>query len=586
MHVMMESKPALLSKTESEALFCRDVQRGELVIACALLALTILLKLFFVFRYGFDTDEPQHLHVVWGWASGLVQYRDFFDNHAPLFHMLCAPLLKLIGESPETLYAMRLAMIPLFIMVLWCTYAIGREIFSERCGLWAAVCTGLWPDFFLHSIEFRPDTLWTLLFLLTVIVLIRAGLSAARSFSAGLLMGAAAGVSVKTTFLLASLGLGALALLAAPSFFYLPRYDCKRFGKYGLAFAAGFSVIPGLLVLFFYRWGALGHLFYQTIQHNVISGLGLWDTLYEQLLVFSFLLLVLVLIARSMARHTRREGVRARLLIVLFSCGLYFSLLIAFCPLMEPEHFFPFFPLVFILLAPLLCNPPPLRIFTPLRQFLSRRVCLWAIPALAAFLEAGAILALADRPLLHDQTHSEINLINDVLRLTDPADPIADLKGETIFRQRSSYYVLEKITRARIKCGLMTDDIAERLIATRTCVATPDNYFFPIRARVFLNENYIPVGSLRVAGKLLAPASDPAQSVPFVIRLPASYVIVSQNGPTAGRLDGKHDDGGACFLDAGQHEFLPAAPANRFAVLWAQAYERGYSPFFLQDTTQ
>ena len=71
MHVMMESKPALLSKTESEALFCRDVQRGELVIACALLALTILLKLFFVFRYGFDTDEPQHLHVVWGWASGL-----------------------------------------------------------------------------------------------------------------------------------------------------------------------------------------------------------------------------------------------------------------------------------------------------------------------------------------------------------------------------------------------------------------------------------------------------------------------------------------------------------------------------------
>ena len=586
MRVTMESKPPLFYKSAKESWLSGEVQRGERAIACALLALLILLKFFFVFRYAFDSDEPQHLHVVWGWANGLVQYRDFFDNHAPLFHLLCAPLLKLIGQGPETLFAMRLAMIPLCIMALWCTYAIGRELFSVRCGLWAAVCVGLWPQFFFWSIEFRPDTLWTVLLLLAVTVLVRAGLSAARSFSVGFLLGAAMGVSVKTTFLLASLGLGALALVAAPASFYLPRYDCKRLGKYGVAFLAGFFVVPSLVFFSFYRWDALGCLFSQTIQHNSISGLGLWDNLYEQILIFSLSLLPLWFIARSMARHTRHEGLLARRLIVLFICFLYFSLLIAFCPLMELEHFLPFFPLVFIFLAPLLCNPLPLRIFAQVRQHMSRCLSMWVIPALVALLEVGAILAFNPGELLNDSIMVKKNLISDVLRLTGTDDPVADLKGETIFRQRSSYYVFEKITRVRLKRGLMTDDIPERLIATRTCVATPDNEHFPPRARDFLNENYIPVGSLRVAGKLLNPLSDAAQPFSFSIRIPSQYVIVSQNGFTAGRLDGKHYDSGACFLEAGKHEFLPSTPSVRYAFFWAKAHERGYSPFDFWDTTQ
>ncbi len=57
----------------------------------------IALRILYAFVYRVDSDEPQHLHVVWGWAHGMIQYRDFFDNHSPLFQMLCAPLMRRPG---------------------------------------------------------------------------------------------------------------------------------------------------------------------------------------------------------------------------------------------------------------------------------------------------------------------------------------------------------------------------------------------------------------------------------------------------------------------------------------------------------
>src|SRR5262249_26715629 len=60
--------------------------------ALALVAAATLLRLGAIFRYRFDSDEPQHLHVVWAWTQGLAQYRDVFDNHMPLFHLLNVPV--------------------------------------------------------------------------------------------------------------------------------------------------------------------------------------------------------------------------------------------------------------------------------------------------------------------------------------------------------------------------------------------------------------------------------------------------------------------------------------------------------------
>ena len=38
-------------------------------------ALMIAFRIVNMLHYRFDSDEPQHLHVAWGWTQGLVQYR-------------------------------------------------------------------------------------------------------------------------------------------------------------------------------------------------------------------------------------------------------------------------------------------------------------------------------------------------------------------------------------------------------------------------------------------------------------------------------------------------------------------------------
>src|SRR5437870_12111767 len=101
-------------------------------ISLSLIAAALATRVALIFRYRVDTDEPQHLHVAWGWAHGLVQYRDVFDNHMPLFHLVMAPLVRLVGERADIVSIMRVAMLPLYALTLWCTYRIGRRLFSPR----------------------------------------------------------------------------------------------------------------------------------------------------------------------------------------------------------------------------------------------------------------------------------------------------------------------------------------------------------------------------------------------------------------------------------------------------------------------
>src|SRR5689334_216038 len=147
-------------------------------IAFAMAALAqVVLRTLYVLNHRADFDEPQHLHVVWGWTQGLVQYRDYFDNHTPIFQMLSAPILKLFGERADILIPMRLAMIPLFGGMLWCTYRMGRALYSSRAGIWAAIFAALYPVFMLTSTEFRTDDLWVLGWMVTLTVAVNAPLT-------------------------------------------------------------------------------------------------------------------------------------------------------------------------------------------------------------------------------------------------------------------------------------------------------------------------------------------------------------------------------------------------------------------------
>src|SRR5262249_55699654 len=186
---------------------------AEFIAAVVLFALMIVIRVVNILRYRFDSDEPQHLHVIWGWARGFVQYRDLADNHMPLFHILLAPIYKLIGDRGTILYWMRIILQPLYILAFWCTYRIGSLLFSRRVGLWAAILVGLSFDYAFSSVEFRTDNLWAPLWLLCVTVLLSGTLTVRRALISGFLMGLCFGVSMKTSLLLMSTLIGGLLTL-------------------------------------------------------------------------------------------------------------------------------------------------------------------------------------------------------------------------------------------------------------------------------------------------------------------------------------------------------------------------------------
>ncbi len=560
-------------------------RRGERPTILMLLAVMLLLRVAYIFRAPIDSDEPQHLHVVWGWTHGLLQYRDLFDNHAPLFHLLCTPLLAALGERPTVLFPMRLALFPPYTLTLWSTYTLGRVLFSFRVGLWATLLTGLFPDFLLLSVEFRPDALWTALWLLALTVLVVGPLTRARSFTVGVLLGAALGVSLKTILLLTALGTAVLAVTILAvlrgdqlSFSYLA--GCVATALVGL------SLVPLALILFFAAQGARALFFYATVEHNVLPRLSLWHAHpAAQMLLLPALLPVVWWGARTIERRALSAGMKARRVVVFLAASVYIWALLGLWPILtwdtlEWEHYLPFYPLAILFLTPALLALPHwittrAESLRPVPRFFEVLV-----PTLVATLEIGMLLWVW--PLWRDGTHDQIDLLADVLRLTQPSDPVMDLKGETVFRPRPFYYVLEGITNERIQWGLLADDIPERLIATRTCVAVADNKRFPPRGRAFLAENYLPVGRLRVAGRLLTPSNsdDGGHTLPFDVQIPARYMIVAESGmATTGWLDGDLYEG-TRFLAPGRHEFRPSSSAQgRLALVWAPAVERGFSPF-------
>src|SRR5262245_44164976 len=179
--------------------------RGERIVFWTAVLAQVALRALYLLHHRPDIDEPQHLHVVWGWTRGMVQYRDLFDNHAPLFHLAMAPLLGPLGERADLLRYARWMMLPLVAASLWATYRIGETLWSARVGSWGALVAGFVPSFLLTTTEFRTDVLWMASWLVTLAVLLRPGFTPRRAGLAGLLLGLTLATSLKTVIWIAAL---------------------------------------------------------------------------------------------------------------------------------------------------------------------------------------------------------------------------------------------------------------------------------------------------------------------------------------------------------------------------------------------
>jgi hypothetical protein len=548
---------------------------AEFMAAVSLFLLMVVFKLVSITRFKFDSDESQHMHVIWAWARGFVQYRDVFDNHMPLFQIIFAPIFGLIGDRATILYWMRFILLPMYFVAAWCTYRIGELLFCRRVGVWAVILVSLYPLYHFTSLEFRTDNLWAPLWLLCVTTLVSGALTVRRALVGGVLLGFCFGISMKSILLLLALLVSATIALFLVGRKHLGQ-SWPHLARCATGFVAATTLVPGAIAAAFALGGAWLDFRYCNFDHNILPRI---DAKYHPawwIIVFPVVFPFAIYAARLIVRATPEPAAAFRRAFIFLICGFYVLALRSFWKVLIRQDYLPFYPLAFVFISGILLAFSSHLARSDLRasNYL-RRVPLPAFVALADF-----FLLLATPRFWINSPQVETNLLRGVLKLTDPRDYVLDCKGETIFRQRCLWPVMEAITLERLNQGLMADNAAERAVETRTCVAVMMGRM-PRRARQFIWENYIPVGSdLRVAGRFLKPSATNNARMDFEVVIPASYKIIAPDGPVKGMLDGTPYDpaGAGRFLGPGVHTFVQASSRKQLAFLWARAVDRNFLP--------
>ena len=531
----------------------------------AAMAVLLAARVWFAFTLEVNSDEPQHLHIVWSWTQGVLPYRDVFDNHAPLFHILYAPLLYALGERADIVPWMRLAVIPWYALTLWLTYRLGRALYDRRIGLVAAALVALQPTFFARSVEFRPDDAWAAAWIAALVVAVSGPPTPRRAFQCGLLGSLAVAFSIKSAILImAALVAAGLVLLVLALQQRMPHWIASV--RVAAATALGGAILPTTVAIAFAAVGAWAAIRYCLIVYNTAPGLGRWSHPGWNTWAFPLLLPVLAAVIYRMLRNAAdplRPALRAWVLAIAL---IYLALRGSYQPLLDKQDLLPLVPMLGPVVAELLV------------RWGAQQELRWRIAFVAALAIEATMLLNADRPWRGD-AHQYTEELGTLLDLSRPGEYVMDDKAESIFRQRPVYWILENVTLYRLAQGLIPDDIIPQLVSDRVAVGVFDRESGADSD--FVRRNYVTIAPhVEVAGKLFGTVQTDA-SIDFDIQIPRQYAIVARSGHADGTLDGTPYTSPR-ELAPGSHRFIPGH-GDDWALEWARAALIGYSPFAARE---
>src|SRR5258708_14654741 len=513
------------------------------------------------------SDEPQHAHVAWAWVHGFVQYRDIFDNHTPLFHLLSAPLVALIGERADILALLRCSIIGLNLVTLFLVQRVCTSLFSAQAGRWAVIGLAFFPPLYIDGGEFRTDVLWTTLWVAWIALVISKMRLNKKCFWGGFLLAACFGVSLKSVLLLLTAVAALGAALALQPRFAPPLRKVEPIAVLkGSALAlAGFSILALSILCVFIALGAGPAMYRCTIEHNL--GAENVGFLHRLLKGFRdprlwFLLPALYFVWFALGQRSRSEH-HFRVAFVVLFVGFYPLLLFGGWPVITRQDFLPYYPLLFTCLSPL-----ALSLWRRLPQsiassHLAASVCF----AILFLVEVGWITHILLRKRSPDPIAAD--RIGEVLRLTKPGETALDSKADVLLRPRPIYDVLELFTMEHYRGNLLTDRIPGQLVANHTMVAVRSDRY-PECTRRFLQENYLWSGRLLIAG--MEAHENAGGFFQFHLALGGSYVFLGNGHLLSGKLNGVPISGKA-EMQPGVFEFVPDTADWPVTIQWERAYE-------------
>src|SRR3982074_688944 len=97
-----------------------------------LLGCSLVLRLALALNREIDIDEFQHLHAAWMVSRHYLSYKNFCDNHTPLFYYLLLPLFRLCREGPGLNIVDAILMCITKLGILCMTYLLGRIRYKQE----------------------------------------------------------------------------------------------------------------------------------------------------------------------------------------------------------------------------------------------------------------------------------------------------------------------------------------------------------------------------------------------------------------------------------------------------------------------
>jgi hypothetical protein len=472
---------------------------------------------------------------------------------------------------------LRWVLFPLYLVNVWCIYRLTAVLYSHRIAPWFALLAAILARFFYTSTEFRTDQLWTAFWLLSLVVAVSGKFTLRRAFGFALLLGLSGAVSIKTVPLVVSLGSSVIVAMAIA----LIRGERPGIGPTvaRLAIIAIGMAIPPIAVALYFVWrDAFWLMWYCVIQHNLVPGLKRWGKFSLHQWYYAISVPCLAAYAWLIFHQTPDRRLAIRRTAILLTPWFFFFLLLSYWPDITREDDLPYVPLIPLSLIPLaLLGANWVR-----GERWRQGILNYGLPALVLW---EFVITFQTHNIVEDRMRITTHNIGDILELTRPNEYVMDDKGDYVFRPRPYYWVLEPITKARIRMGYIHDSIPLRLTEydTKICslqIGRPGSV-----AAQFILANYIPFDNetrdMGVLGKVIGDAVT-GGNFSFDVTIPQYYAVVSETGQTGGQLDGQPYTG-PVWLGAGKHQFTRTSGGGRVAIFLKDASEKGFSPLFDLD---
>lgn len=237
------------------------------------IAVNLCVAIVYIFNKHLDSDEFQHMHIVWNmFYNHEVIYRDFWEHHGVIYPALNWVWFKVfhLGADFSSYYFLRGISFCYTLIILFLTYHISKVTFKSRLGaLLAVAILSSCIIFQLKSTEIRPDALQNV-FWLGGLYLVLANIGALRSnifFIVGILFGLAMETNAK-----AVLGIACVFVFLGSEFLCIQEKKKEQFIRI-IKIVSGIATVHGIVLLCFLSVGGV----YAYYRSNYIFNFNLLD---------------------------------------------------------------------------------------------------------------------------------------------------------------------------------------------------------------------------------------------------------------------------------------------------------------------